>query len=206
VTPWRAMAKRPPKEPDLLDLPPEWSHVVHAESVTSQHPVEVVLTADADARAAVARRLGLLSLPALSAELILTRDGAAVRVGGHFSARVVQACVVSLEPVETALRDAVEGWFADPSAAIPLARARRDRVAERSGREYRMLEEADDPEPLGPGGTIDLGELVTQHLALALPTHPRAAGAGEGGEDAPDIPTVPNPFVALAAWREGEGA
>ncbi len=194
------MARRPP-DPDLLTLRPEWSHRVPADAV-GLAPWRLTVEAGTAERAALVRRCGLLALEALSADLECARHGAAVQVTGTLRARVVQACAVTLEPVAAELTAPVEGWFADADAAIPLARARRDRVAERAGGAYRMLEEADDPEPLGPGGTIDVGELVAQHLCLALPPYPRAPGVPEPqGAEADDPPPVGNPFAGLAAWR-----
>ena len=200
------MPRRPPTDSDLLTPRPEWSHPVPADEV-GLAPFRLSVEADEAARAALARRCGLLALEALSADLECARRGAAVQVTGTLRARVVQACVVTLEPVAAGLEAPVEGWFADAGAAIPLARARRDRVAEGAGGAYRMLEEADDPEPLGPGGTIDVGELVAQHLCLVLPPYPRAPGAPEPqGAGADDPPPVGNPFAGLAAWRaRGEG-
>ena len=56
-------------------------------------------------RTAIAKRLGLLGLPSFEGKVHLrpTKGGGrGVKVTGAFSAKVVQACVVSLEPVEAA--------------------------------------------------------------------------------------------------------
>lgn len=197
------MTKRT-KDPDLLDLPPEWSHPIPADSVTLLSPLEVVIEADESARGNLVRRFGIVALHALCARLTLTREGATVHVSGDFTARVVQTCVITLEPLEILVQDTIQAWFADPKVAIPLAKARRDRLAERTGHEYRMLEEVDDPEPLGPNGTIDLGEVTAQHLCLALPLYPKMQDTVDCTQSEKPAFKMVNPFARLAKWREEE--
>ena len=63
--------------------------------------------------------------------------------------------------------------------------------------------EADDPpEPLGDG-LVDVGEIVTQQLALALDPYPRAPGSELPAEAAPATPAE-SPFRALAALKAGQ--
>lgn len=195
----------PPKtpDPDLFDPAPEWSHTILAEDVTAEARLSVEIAANAKALAALARRMDVPHIRSARAALTCTREGAAVHVTGTLEATVVQLCVVTLEPVESAVSEGIDAWFADASAAVPLARARRDRVAERAGKEYRMLEEADDPEPLDDEGRIDLGEVAAQALALGLPEYPRSPNAPEAAQkEAAPPPVVDNPFAQLAAWRE----
>ena len=128
-----------------------------------------------------------------------------VHVNGRIRATVKQPCVVTLEPVESRIDETFEAWFSDPDQAIALSKAKHDKMAKSAGGEVPMLDEKDDPEPI-IDGQIDLGELVTQHLALALDPYPHAEGVKyEYGDDEPE--KVPeefknNPFAALKDWKD----
>jgi uncharacterized metal-binding protein YceD (DUF177 family) len=119
------------------------------------------ISADAQEREALARRFELLSLDRLEAGIRLKRvPGGTVRLTGHFSADVVQACVVSLEPVASALEQDFTVLYGatelDKTVMVDL--------------------ESDAPEPFD-GDAIDIGEAVAQQLALALDPYPRAPEA-----------------------------
>lgn len=145
---------------------------------------------------ALARRLGILGVAAVRAELDLRpAAGGAVVARGHLSARVTQECVVTLEPIEQAVEEAVALRLLPPGQ-----------------------EPADGPEDMdeiaaGPGGVVDLGEVMAEQLALALDPYPRAPDAtlpaevtesGEGESEAgPAAPA--SPFAALAALRRRQG-
>ncbi|NCC22156.1 MAG: DUF177 domain-containing protein [Alphaproteobacteria bacterium] len=191
-------------------LAAEWSHLVPADDI-GDTPFRIAIEADEEARRAVARRLGLLGLDVLKADLSLVRtdDHRIVHVTGRLSATVQQACVVTLEPVESTLEELVEGWFADPGQAVSFARERRDRLRVKAGIDVPILEEREDPEPM-VGGMVDVGELVVQNLSLALPQYPHREGAAfETSDDAPAAqepsPVRKNPFEALRHWKARQG-
>ena len=121
-------------------------------------------------REGLARRLDLLSLEALTAQLRfeLADDEAegAIRVTGTIRARLVQSCVVTLEPVPRTLSEAISVLYTLPTAEQPE-------------HEIEVLAEGDEAEPLPEDG-IDAGTVVAEHLALFLdpyPRHPDAPGA-----------------------------
>ena len=129
-----------------------------------------------------------------------------VHVSGSLTAKVTQLCVVTREPVQQEIETAVEGWFADTGEAVSLARARHEKQGRKMDADLPMLEEEDDPEPL-VDGQIDLGELVTQHLSLAIDPYPHKEGvvfeqAEMPGKSAPP-PVRRNPFAALKDWKKG---
>lgn len=129
--------------------------------------LQLVISATTEECAAVAARLGLLQLDSLQATLDIRRDGdgLAIDVSGTLTAAVQQACVVTLAPVAAKLTEAVTGCYMPP-AAIP----------EEDG-EFTLADaEAPVIDPI-IHGMIDVGELVAQHLALALDPYPRASGA-----------------------------
>ncbi len=128
---------------------------------------ETRIVANPAERAALAKRFGILALERLEAQVRAraTGPGARVRVEGHVDAVVVQACVVSLDPVRSELGDD----FVQLYSLNPEDAPAKD-VSVTPGAEE------DEPEPLGPGG-LDLGEAVAQQLALMLDPYPRSPGA-----------------------------
>lgn len=192
-------------------LESEWSHYIDAEEVTGEK-LRLSITPDGEARKNLIRRLGVLGFDALKADLVLQRDqgGMVVHVTGHISANLQQSCVVSLEPVHSKVSEDFEAWFADPEQAVALAKVKHDKNVKANG-ETPIIEEEEDPEPI-VDGKIDLGELVTQHLSLAIDPYPHAEGVHyEYGDDEPQkVPEAfkSNPFAALKDWKskleEGE--
>jgi hypothetical protein len=136
------------------------------------------IAANAAERAALARRFDLLALDRLEARVSLRRlPGGFLRLDARLSADVVQACVVTLEPVASRLEDA----FALSYGAV--------------ADEATLDDLAEIIEPLPPGGRLDIGEAVAQQVSLALDPYPHAPGAAAVA--APD-PSPPSPFAALA--------
>ena len=131
-------------------------------------------------REALARRLGLLGLDAFSAEIHLApAPGQAIRARGTLSARVVQECVVTLEPVSQSVEAAID-WRILPPGEEPSDE----------------LDEGPDEIESEPDGTTDLGEALVQELALSLDPYPRAPGAELPAEASQGHPS---PFAALRA-------
>ena len=141
------------------------------------------IEAPAAVRAAVAELAAVRNLPQLSAVFDLTRQGAGAHVSGRVSALVGQTCVISLEPVENTLDEAIDVTYGPPSAA-PSADTDKS------------------PEPL-VGGSIDLGALATEFLILGIDPYPRKEGiqfASPKVEEAGE-----HPFAALATLKKGLG-
>ena len=143
--------------------------------------LEVVVKATDAECAALAHRMKLPGLLALSCDFRLERDGAgSLLAHGHLLARVVQVCVVSLDE----FTDTVE-----------------ERFVVRCVEQGQESEQA-EPEALDEigyaDGILDLGEAAAEQLALALDPYPRAPGA-----EMPDITDAPtaHPFAALTGRR-----
>ena len=184
----------------------EWSHFFDVEELEKK-PLKMRIEASEDECGDLSKRFGVQEVKNASAELILTRQGGhIVYVSGTFQSTIVQNCVITLEPVEAALSDQVEGWFADKEATVSFAAAKRDREVLQQRGEVEVLDEKDDPEAI-IDGQIDLGELVTQHISLAIPAYPRKEGAeyeqGDAGLEVDEnSPLRKNPFEALKDWKE----
>jgi uncharacterized metal-binding protein YceD (DUF177 family) len=144
-------------------------------------------------RRAIADLGGLREVLSASASLDVTpmREGR-VHVVGNVKARVGQICVVTLDPIENEIDEAIDLIFAPPEQ-IPALADLVDEAAEGDA------EVPDPPEPI-EGGMIDLGRLATDSLFLGIDPHPRKPDAIF---EAPAIPDDPedHPFAALQALK-----
>ncbi|QGM99122.1 YceD family protein [Methylocystis parvus] len=159
--------------------------------------VEIVAT-EAE-RDAIAELNNFPALLALTATLRAQRwRGDGLEVTGELRARLRQTCVLTLEDFEIDVAEPIELRFAPPKEA-PRPRSRR-RDAEPEPVEAEILSD-DPPDPL-IGGAVDLGEIVSEFLTLALDPYPRKPGA-EFVEPSPEAPTDPaSPFARLRAARD----
>ncbi|MGE0737507.1 MAG: YceD family protein [Alphaproteobacteria bacterium] len=167
------------------DPVPEFSRKQALESVGSDGRTQRRLIASVAECAALARRLGLETLHDFVADMTIDRTpGGEIRVAGRIVADVVQACVVTLEPVPAHIDEAFEVRYTTHVNAMP--------------QELVIGPDDDDPpEPLA-GDVLDIGELAAQQLALALDPWPRLPDAALPDSVQPD-PARDGPFAALAA-------
>ena len=151
-------------------------------------------------RAALAKRFGFLGLPVFSARVTVDRRvGGQVVVEGRLRGRIVQACVLTLDPVTQDLDDTFRIVFKADMAD--------DRDPE-SG-EAVLNAQADAPEPL-LGNMLDVGEIVAEQLSLAADPYPRRPGAKledvlprpRGGSRKGPAEQRRHPFAGLAALRD----
>ncbi|HEV7601052.1 MAG TPA: YceD family protein [Bradyrhizobium sp.] len=142
---------------------------------------------------ALAELGGLREVKSANASLDLTpmREGR-VHVVGRVKARIGQTCVVTLDPIENDIDEAIDLIFAPPEQ-IPALADLVDDAAESD------VEIPDPPEPIA-GGLIDLGRLATDALFLGVDPHPRKPGAVFELPITPDDPED-HPFAALKALK-----
>jgi uncharacterized metal-binding protein YceD (DUF177 family) len=178
---------------DVSLTAPEFSRVFPVDKLRD-HPMSETIEANEKERAALATRLKLVALKNLEADFHLQRvpAGDTVEVTGKLRATVVQHCVVTLEAFESNVAEDFKTYFAridpDPDDVdLPV-------------------EDERAPEPIPANGEIDLGELASQHLSLALDPYPRKPGVvfkpvieGEETEE------KPSPFAVLANYRAEKG-
>ena len=167
--------------------------------------IAVEFSADPGERQALARRFGLLELRSFQVEGRLERgdDRQELRFQGRLEAAVVQACVVTLEPVPATIRQPVERRWrrAEPGAEAIMAGP---------PQHIWVLDEDEDEVEVDivTGRTIDLGEAMAEELALALDPYPRAADADLVLQDlGPNISVgaeqpAESPFAPLRQLRE----
>jgi uncharacterized metal-binding protein YceD (DUF177 family) len=169
---------------------PDWSVPVEVASVPETGR-RLDLVADDAARDAIAKAAGLAALPRLEAGFDLRRHGAdGLRAVGRISATVVQNCVVTLEPIESDIDEAVDLVFLPPDVASAT-----DAV------DLEALE-ADEPPEAIRDGVIDLGAVATEFLLLGLDPYPRKPGAVFEAPPAGD--PASHPFAALAALKKDD--
>jgi hypothetical protein len=167
-----------------------WSVPVRADDVP-EGGRHVEMHAESRTRDALARAAGLLELGRLDATFDVTRHGRrGLRVTGTVSASVRQACVVTLDPVDNEVEEAVDLIFAPGHDAAGAAAVFPDGTVDVSA-----------PEPL-VDGVVDLGAVATEFLMLGIDPYPRKPGVvfalptAEGASD--------HPFAALAALHKGK--
>lgn len=140
---------------------------------------------------AVARMAGVRSVAKLTAIFDLSRRGAGIQVDGHVSGRVGQTCVISLEPMESAVEEDIDLRFEPMAADAPEVSA-----------EHSADPDEEPPEPL-IGGKIDLGAIAIEFLMLGLDPYPRKPGAQFAPPKVEEA--AAHPFAALAALKKGPG-
>jgi len=163
---------------------PEFSRPLQTDRVPKAGSVEK-LSADPRELQALARRMKIPAIHSLSAEIKATPwRGGGIKLEGHLTADVEQVSVISLEAFRETVSIPVARYFL-PSGA----------VAENEGE--------DDADPI-QGGTIDLGEVVAETLALDLDPYPRKPGEAfaEHVEDDGGPGESQSPFAVLARRKE----
>ena len=156
--------------------------------------LERARTATEAEKAEIVAALSLVSLSRLEVTYRIRRLGdERYQLSGRLRAGLEQACVVTCEPVAAELDEPFDVEYrAGSSEHRPSA----------LDDEIEVLS-APEIEPL-MGGTIDVGRIVFETLAAALPAYPRRPDAKlETDESRPAAP-APGPFAALSDWpREG---
>ena len=148
----------------------EFSRPIGLEKIKT-NGMEVEISATPQECEALARRFGLIAVKGVEARLDLCRHeragGPEYTVTGDFSADVVQACAITLEPIESSVASRLAVRYMSPQAF--------EEVEERYDHDIPLDLEEEDIEVL-PEGVLDLGELVAQYIAISLPPYPRKEG------------------------------
>ena len=153
------------------------------------------LEPDAATRSAIAKHLGLESLPALSGHMTVKAwlDGA--EITGRFEGVVEQICGISLDAFEQPVSGEIQMRLVPTgSASVPT---------ELEGGEIELDPEAPDPPDVMDGDTVDLAAYLVEHLALAIDPFPRKPGVVF--EPRPEE-TPASPFAVLAALKATKAA
>jgi uncharacterized metal-binding protein YceD (DUF177 family) len=162
-----------------------WSVIVALDEIP-ETGLHTEIEAPEPVRADLAKLAGLRELPRLSAVFDLTPRGAGVHVAGQVSAHIGQACVVTLDPIESDLVESIDLVFAPAAQAQP-----------------EDLKLDDEPPEMLVDGKIDLGAIATEFLLLGIDPYPRKPGAEFAPVKVED--TGAHPFAALEALKKRLG-
>ena len=182
------------QNPALAENP--FSYVVKVGHV-SANPLSVQLAADAREMQGLARLWKVEEVTALSADLQILRwkkDG--IRIRGTVEADIVQACIVTLEPVGSHIEEEIDQIFMPDGSKLA-------RIATENG---EMVVDPDGPDlpELFSGDSIDVGTVVAEFAALAIDPYPRKPDADfrDHIEDDGSADTRPSAFSALKDWKK----
>lgn len=168
---------------------PEFSRPLDLGRLGSKETEHDIEATEAE-RMALSERFGLVRIDSLCARVGLCWLGGRqrVRLRMRLLARVVQSCVVTLEPVENAIDETMEIFY--------------EPVDEGATANEVVIATAADAEPL-EGDTLDIGEIAAEELSLSLDPYPRKAGLEpvDGGAEAGEHGPVGGPFEDLARLK-----
>jgi uncharacterized metal-binding protein YceD (DUF177 family) len=156
----------------------------------------------------VAAHLELQNVGRLVAKLAIAPVPGGVELTGRFDADVIQACVITLEPVKATLGGEISRRFVNTPRPRPEPAAGKGRKpkAEKDEPEEGWIDPDEEvPDPI-VDGQIDLGAVVVEELALALDPYPKAPGASFkdlGAGQSVGEPRRESPFAALAGFTPG---
>jgi uncharacterized metal-binding protein YceD (DUF177 family) len=181
-----------------MTVRPPYSSFYDLEKLTAKG-FELVLKPTAPEREKIAAWLDVVALENLEAVVKLTRAGSGrYSYRGQFEADVVQACVVTLEPVPSHLAGDFERSFQFA------------RVVSHSGRKGKKpaiapvggINDLDSDEPeLLESPVVDLAAPMLEELSLSLDPYPRKAGVEFTQPEEAPAEDEENPFAVLARLK-----
>jgi uncharacterized metal-binding protein YceD (DUF177 family) len=151
----------------------------------------VEIDADAEERVALAKRFDLIAIEKLTGKFTIRRDAAGIVAEGRVAATVTQACSITGDPLPATVDEPVALRFV---------------AEEDAGQDEVELGDSDIDVIPYDGGTIDLGEVAAETMALALDPFPRGPNAEAVLKDAGVLSEEQaGPFGVLAALKEQLG-
>jgi len=139
-------------------MQPEFSKIIDTDRLNDEEKVEKI-TASPSEREALAKRFKIVKINSFSATITLNKEeNGDVKVIGEIVANVTLNSIISLEDFEKDIKDSFKVIFT------------------RSYKEDESnIDINEDIEPL-IGSEIDIGELASEYLALAIPPFPKKDG------------------------------
>ena len=168
----------------------DFSHRLALDQIRDGERIDLV--ADETERAAIAKRLGLMSIDRLDAHLVLERNGGEVRATGRIKAALTQSCVASGETLPARVDEAFELRF------VPEPSGKPDDEVELDPKELDVV--------FHDGAGIELGAAIADSLMLSLDPYPRGPNADAALQAAGVLSEEQaGPFAALAKWKGKAG-
>jgi uncharacterized metal-binding protein YceD (DUF177 family) len=148
----------------------------------------IEIDADAQERAALAKRFDLIGIEKLTGRFAIRRDAAGIVAEGRVAAAVTQACSITGDPLPATVDEPVALRFV---------------AEEDAGQDEVELGDSDIDVIPYDGGTIDLGEVAAETMALALDPFPRGPNAEVMLKEAGVLSEEQaGPFGVLAGLKE----
>ena len=185
--------------PTLIN--PELSRIVRVEKLGLQEYTQDFQANDRELKA-LTERFKIESLDALSAQVslqLLTNGD--VLMSASFQARLTQTCVVTLNPIVSEISSIFTMTYTEGADA-------------EGGRDEEEFVDLDDDIELSEAiieGKIDIGEAVSEQLALEIDPFPRVKGAKFDGyftgtkAESEQVPEKKNPFAVLSKLKVSPG-
>jgi len=157
----------------------------------SERGVELSLSPDEDERARIAAWLNALEVTRLTATIHLARlNDDAYSYRAEFTAEVVQACVVTLEPVRSEHKGALSRLY----------RVTARTASRRPARDVQVAVDDEESTETVTSSLIDVAAPVLEEFSLMLDPYPRAPGVTfEAPSD--DSKVRDSPFAVLAKLK-----
>ena len=170
--------------------PPLFDAVVRIDRLPAAgRSLEVSL--DEPTRAALAEVLKIASVEQFDASLTVTPMRGGLRALGRLTARIVQASVVTFEPVPQAIDEVVDRVFLpEPTEHKPTP----------GSEVFVDLEDDDFPDHID-GPEVDLSALLIETLALAIDPYPRLPDENLDTIGQIDRNLASGPFASLAKLK-----
>ncbi len=160
------------------------------------HPVSSVgsrgVSADREAthpeRERLKTELDILSVDAFHARYRVTPESGGFRMTGSYTAKISQACVVTLEPVPQNISETIAVSFIPPN-----------RIPAPEDKERSVLDQPDIE--ILTGDTLEAGRVLFELLSAALDPYPRKGEAEFSWQDPKEKPgeaETLHPFAALS--------
>jgi uncharacterized metal-binding protein YceD (DUF177 family) len=184
--------------PDSGEAPP-FQRPIQTDKLRRDAQTKFRIAAEPPEYPALARFLGVDAVERLTFAGFVSPEGKdSWRVRGRMVAKVVQTCVISLEPVRGRIDEEIERTY------VPERQIRHQS-------EVILLPDEDDA-PDYYTDVIDLAQLALESLALSIDPYPRREGAEldngtaivQNTDDGPDETT--RPFAGLADLLRRSGA
>lgn len=161
-----------------------------------QKGADVTLAPDRDERARIASWLNIESVEELGASVRLSRTASGRYLyRAHFEADVVQACVVTLEPVQSHLTGSFERSYQFAPGAG------HSRPKGNASTAVALNHEDEDAPEVVDTSVVDIAAPVLEELSLALDPYPRRAGVAFAHPDESPETAPNNPFAILKTLK-----
>lgn len=167
-----------------------WTHAIADMPAKSR---DYTRDASFDELAAIATDLGLLGCSKLHATYAIRAiGGGRYKMTGSCDATVTQACVVTLEPIESTLKLPIDVEFSPLATASP-------RKSDDDEEEVEVSS-LPDLEPI-ENASLDAGRVIFETLAAGIDPFPKKPGAAFAWDDPRASGPQPNPFAVLANFK-----